>query len=614
MRKFYTFLCLSMIGLASFVASAAKITLNIDDPSRIALSVNYEPYAGELVAGDNEIESYYIGIEATEGNILEEVIWEDGYYPITVEGNKASFGTYSDGAKYYVKTTTADAYYTASVNVNVDVASAVKISFDESKREVVLTDGDNTVKYNPDKEKTLKIYSSVSAQVPLYMVTVGEGTEGVDQKGNVYFIAMPCEETVNITSRFPDKECTVTFDFDEVSKDYVTKVTKDTSDGESVDISTGKAVVNAGTILYIHANTEDYLLDTYTVDGIEETFSSPQRLIVRDADITVAFKVIKYKQFDITVSVNNPAAVIARYGSNLYPGDIIELSEGDNTVAMNENRNSLLFAPSDNVKYKIESATVNGEPVEPNYSGKVQISDLAENDKVVITMAEIVRDIHAVIYLDNADANMWTLKDASGNTIELATGYNHIYLCTDDNPFTLGGYSSRTPYVYANDEQITATGSLFSKSFKFSLSEGSVAKIFVSASAEPEYYELTFSEGGLDAVDVLADEIRPVTSRVGFETLADTKIEITPKENKNVKLSLDGTPLEAADGKYTFTVSKAHNIDITLEGSSGIDNIECEEAAPAVIYNLQGIRMDVSDVDALPAGLYIVNGVKTLVK
>lgn len=614
MKKFYIFLCLSMIGLVSFVASAAKITLNIDDPSRIALSVDYEPYAGELVAGDNEIESFYISIEATEGNILEEVIWEGGSYSITVEGNKASFGTYSEGAKYYVKTSTADAYYTASVNVSVDVASAVTVAFDESKREVALTDGDNTIKYNPEKEKTLKIYSSVSAQVPLYMVTVGDGTEGIDQKGNVYYIAMPCDETVNITSRFPDKECTVTFDFDEVSKDYVTKVTKDSTSGEELDISGGSVVVNAGTVLYIHANTDDYLLDKYLVDGIESDFSSPQRLIVRDADINISIRAVKYQEFNISLNVNIPAAITARYGSNLYPGDVIELTAGENIVTMNENRNSLLITPLDKVNYKIESATVNGNAVTPNYSGNYQFADLVANDKIEITVSEIVRDINAVIYLDNADANMWTLKDASGNEIELVTGYNHIKICAEDNPFSLAGYSSRTPYVYANDEQITATGSLFSKSFKFSLSEGSVAKIFVSASAEPEYYELTFSEGGFDAVDVLADEIRPVTSRVGFETLADTKIELTPKENKSVKVSLDGTPLEAADGKYTFTVSKAHNIDITLEGSSGIDNIDCEEAAPVVIYNLQGIRMDVSDVNALPAGLYIVNGVKTLVK
>lgn len=613
MKKLYTLLCLSLIGMASFVASAAKITLNIDDPSRITLSVNDEPYTGQLVPGDNEFDSFYISIEATEGNILEEVIWEGGYYDIPVEGNKASFSTFTSGAKYYIKTNTAEAYFSASVNVNVDDASAVRVTFDESKREVALNNGDNTIKYNPEKEKTLKIYSSVSAQVPLYKVTVGDATEGIDQKGNVYFITMPCEETINITSHFPDKECTVTFVFDEVSKDYVTKVTKDTSDGESVDISTGKAVVNAGTILYIHANTEDYLLDTYTVDGIEEDFSSPQRLIVRDADITVAFKVIKYKQFNVTVNVNNPSALEARYGSTLYPGDIIELNEGDNTVVMNENRNSLLFAPADNVKYKIASATKNGEPVEPNYSGKVQIPDLAENDKIVITMAEIMRDTHAVIYLNNAGANMWDLEDASGNTIELATGYNHIYICSDDNPFSLsGGYG--TPYVYANDEAISATGSLFSKSYKFNLSEGSVAKIFVGVYSEPSYYTLTFSEEGFDAVDVIADEIRPVASRLGFETLEGTKIEITPRAGKNVSVAVDGEPVEAADGKYTFSVSAAHNIDITSGGSSGIDNIDCETPARNVIYNLQGVRIDASDIDALPAGLYIVNGVKTLVK
>lgn len=620
MKKFYTLLCLALTGLLAFSASAAQITINfnVDDPARVAIEIEYEAVQG-LVAGDNPLtfDAYStVKISAVNGATLESVTEENGLYTPYISGNSTTMypGANLDGARFLIVTKGSEDVRTASLKLDVDKASAIKAVFDETSYEPELSDGANTVKYDPVKEKTLKIYSSVSAQMPLYSVTLEGATTGsLSQRGNVWFLALPTDGTLSVKSQFPDKDCTVSFAFSEGAEGFVKKVTKDSADGETVEIKDGKAVVKAGSVLFIHGDTDNFLLSEYTVDGDQLDFSSPQRLLVKDADIALSFTARAYAAFTATVTVENPEAILARYGSNMTPGATIELIPGDNTVNLNENRNSLLFVPADAHDFRILSATLNGDPVEPNYSGHIQMSDLRAGDKIVLTTETIVRDINAVVYLDNADENMWTLKDAFGKEIQLSTGYNHLKICAEDNPLSLcEGYGM--PYVYANDEPVASSGSFFSKAYKFSLAEGGVAKIYVDTDDEPAFHALSFKGEAFADVDVLLDEITPLTQALGYEVLVGTKVEIAPKDGKKITAKLDDTDLEPADGKYSFIVSGPHTITLQPDGSTGIDSIDATVPAERVIYNLQGIRVKASDASALPAGLYIVDGVKTLVK
>lgn len=615
MKKLFTSFCIALIGMLGLSASAASFTLNIDEPSRIKLQLNNEPYPGELVAGDNVLSAFSVRITATEGNILESVIWENGSYDIPVSNNEASFGTFTEGAKYYVHTKSASEARTGLVKLDVDKASAVKASFNETSREITLSDGLNDIPYDPEQEKTLKLYSAVTAQMPLYSVTNEGGSSAIELRGNVYFVSLPCDGTLKVLSQFPDEVHTVSLSFNDGGEGFVKKITRDSSSGEELEIADNAVSVQAGTAIYIHGDSERYLLSSYTVDGTETTFSSPQRVIVLDKDIALGFTASKYPEFTVTVSVNIPEAITARYGSTLYPGEVIELAEGENPVTLNTNGNSLLFAPSDSRTWRLASVSLNGDPVEPNYDGKVQIPDLKAGDKIAIVAEEIVRDIHAVIYLDSAPENLWTLKDNSGSEIVLETGYNHILLCSEDNPFSLaGGYGM--PYVYVNDEPVAVSGSFFSKSYKFNLAEGSVAKIYVDADDEPQYHALSFSDPGFNDVDVQADEITPITDRVGYEVLAGTKVDLTPKDGKKVTVKVDDNELDADDeGRFSFIVSAPHKIEISPAQVSGIDAIEAGEiSSEATIYNLQGMRLRSADARQLPAGLYIINGQKTFIK
>lgn len=115
--------------------------------------------------------------------------------------------------------------------------------------------------------------------------------------------------------------------------------------------------------------------------------------------------------------------------------------------------------------------------------------------------------------------------------------------------------------------------------------------------------------------------------------LAGTKVSVRPVEEQTL-LTLNGEIIygydsegklvnKLTDGAYTFSVEKGKNyifeseedLYIPTEPSdpSGVNEINTDPTAPALIYNLEGVCLG-SDWKSLPAGIYIVNGEKRLKK
>jgi hypothetical protein len=65
---------------------------------------------------------------------------------------------------------------------------------------------------------------------------------------------------------------------------------------------------------------------------------------------------------------------------------------------------------------------------------------------------------------------------------------------------------------------------------------------------------------------------------------------------------------------YTFTVNADTSVKVST--TNGVSNISVDGNASSEVYNLQGIRVarSAENLNSLPAGLYIVNGKKVVVK
>lgn len=612
MKKFYSRILIFLLAfMLPSIVDAAKITFNFDDPSRIDLLINGEPYEGTLIAGDNEIECFNMTITAKEGFILDKVLQTDSYdtdYPLPISNNSCYSGFASD--KYIkVITKVAAEANTGSVVLNVDKASAVIVSVTETGREIKLEDGLNTVTYDPTTEKQLKVYSSATAQFPLYSVTAPNSSSSISKVGSVYFVALPCQGTVDIVSQYPPQDCYITFTFSEGSEGFIKKLTKDTTTGETLQMTDNKLKVNAGTLVYLHGNEDDYELNSFKVDGEYVTFDNPYRIIVLQKDVTVSIDATKYQEATVTINVNDASMLKANYGSTMYPGEEIILKNGDNEVVINANNNTMIFASADPSIYYISSATVDGVPLDYTYDGKAQTDYLYGGEKINIVMERRVRDLDAVVLLDDAKPFDWTVVSIINQKFDLVAGYNHIKFCQDDSPLMIKGGAGKL-FVYIDDEAVVPSDG----GFVCNLKNGAVIKIYAAKSDEPNFYALTFAEDGFDKVDIKVDEINAVTQRAGYEYLEGTKIEITPRGGDIKGVALDGVSLAAnAENTYSFNVSGAHNISF-LTDDAGVERVIDDMSGINVIYNLQGLKVKADALNNLPAGIYVVNGKKVLVK
>ncbi len=310
--------------------------------------------------------------------------------------------------------------------------------------------------------------------------------------------------------------------------------------------------------------------------------------------------------YNVTVSVNE--------GSE----GVIQSVKLDNSAitdyaAFQAQMGSKLAMAIDMYNYSINSMTVNGEAVDlwdGSYS-KIVMSDMA----IAIDATPIVRTDRVVTYTTNWSKvdNYWDyygyeLTNDMGNSIELASGYGEMWVCSDDNPFAFRCFAEEdgTLWVYLNNELLDAEWGVY----EFNLKDGDVFKVFLQS--EVPSYTVTFVTDGFSEdyePIVTTDRITVLPNLDPITVLTGTEVKIAPQEGMTIySVDVDDVPVTAAeDGSYTVTISA--NSVINIQGrESGILGVEAVAEGIHSVYNLQGQRLN--STDNLPAGIYIVDGRK----
>ena len=115
------------------------------------------------------------------------------------------------------------------------------------------------------------------------------------------------------------------------------------------------------------------------------------------------------------------------------------------------------------------------------------------------------------------------------------------------------------------------------------------------------------------------DRISPVTDwSEGISCFNGTEVAIAASledPDKTVVVTLNDEPLVAGeDGKYVFVVENVTNSVSITTTTSGVKSMISDKTVSPV-FNLQGIRVANSDdLNNLPAGVYVVDGKKVVVK
>ncbi|WP_459964804.1 hypothetical protein [Prevotella falsenii] len=484
MKKVYYFLFLAVMALMSMNATAdTPIKLDVDDAGRVTVKVNYVAVEN-IVNGVNELTVPQYGsvqIEAKEGFYLRRI------YKTNKEGeaveqsisNLTSCSIYlSDDDKnltFTVKSGVLADARTASCTVKVDNAAKVKMERYESHTVVDLQNGDNTVKWIPDVEKTLAVGNANYGDAPIYKVTL-DGAE-VQGSGGLFFVTPKEGSVVVVTANYPDVDCPVKFNFssDEV-KGILSKVT---ADGKEVNNYTDAGfTVKAGTKLALTFDNTNYALDAFKVNDVVTNVYGTFEYLVKAAT-TFDIKAHKYATIKATLNVDK-AENITVYHGNSYNNKVIAIKDGDNTIELNEANNMIQIKP--NSGCKIETFKVDGNAMTAGYDGSYEVK-LTEGMKIEITTSAIVRDQKAIVFIDDISlANYgFNFYRSDHSTVPMQSGENTLMFSADDNKFMFGAYGNDLSKMVAklNGEALTPTYP-GGTSFEVTLKDGDRLEILLS--------------------------------------------------------------------------------------------------------------------------------------
>ena len=440
MKQVYYFIFLVLLAFSSVNAKAdTTVRVKVDDINRVSVKVNYMPVIN-LANGTNEITVPQYGaltIEAKQGYYLKSVlktIDNDNSAPQTIN-NLTSCNIYvsdADNNKLFtVKSADLAAARTGSCTVNVDNASKVRVSRNESRTSVELQNGENTVKWIPNTEKTLVITNANYGDAPIYKVTL-DGNDVTPSSGQ-YFVTLTAGCVVDIKADYPNVSYPVKFNFtDEKAKGVISKVMADGVEVKNYNDADFK--LKAGTKLSLTFDQSNYALDAFKVNGTATTIYGTYECYVKD-NLVFDIQAHKYATVKAVLTVDK-AENITTYEGPSYNNKVITLKDGSNNIELGEKNNLIQIKP--NSGCKIESIKANGTPVTANYEGAYEIR-LTEGMTIEVTTSAIVRDQKATVFIDDISvANYgFSFYRSDRSMIKMQTGENTVMFSADDHHFML---------------------------------------------------------------------------------------------------------------------------------------------------------------------------------
>lgn len=594
--------------VTSLSSSAVKFTIStsVADAVKVSAYVNNQQQEVTLKSGANEFDFP----QYTSVNIVGISPWEitgivnKGGTPLS--GYQGSYymtvGDSDEGQVYTVTLKNIEESRTGSCTVTVDDASLINALYGNYKP-VTLKSGTQTLKFDPQTETALLINSNSSK--PIYSVTLDGSPVPSTGSGTSYVVALTQGCNINITARIPDKDVTVTFAYpDTDSEGAISSVSVENTpvadfNGKTVNMKAGQQLS--------FVNNSLYIIDGLQIDGQSQSWSGGYAYSFTVMDhTTVTVKAHKQKTYKVTVNVNEPACVKVYRGYS-YNNDVVDFKGQTQAVVEVPETNAIISWEAAAGCYidgvKVDNQTCTNNSVE----GK-------DGMVIDITAGKIVMDKTGVVWIDDRSAVDTYFSFTSSQTREelgsgFVSGYNEFAFYNGMLPMGLSWYSSKTVVgkVYVN-EVLQSPMYEGSTTYSLALADRDVVKLFYAN--EPVECNVSFEvQNGVNAV-VTRDLLQSVPAyKDGFKAFKGTQVVVGPATSDNqILVSVNGSPLTAKDGVYTFTVNDtATKVSIT-SGSTAIEGVEMENAGTAV-YNMQGIKVGDS-LDTLPAGLYIVNGKK----
>ena len=612
------------------VADASKFTLTRSDNTTVSLQNGNNTIAFASGSHESGYSEGSFTLRTSESDVLVSVASStSSYRSNTVNGSVSIYPSKDATVKVYVYKL-AD-IRTASCTVTVDEPS--KLSVYRSGQTIYFTEKTNKVYFVPTghvsgyQENQLQLQGSSK----WYQLTEGENTVSF---ADSYFWTVTDGATVDVKFNAPDMNVPVKFEgtvdaFAKVEVNGV-EVDKDTwsADGYTVKLGSEIALYGDNTNYTLNSLSLTPLPPSSNVYSFLNGYGSYSFTVTETSGYTINLSAIKVEPFDIYLTVNHPEllAVSPNYnGSSPYDKEVVNPENPNRLkVTLPGKTSSVYFCALDGCSFdSIKDGS--GSHISCYYS-PVTIYNVSAGQEFSVWINKPERTDTLYVSFDYPEylsaggivqrnsKEVITFKNPS--TESGAAAYNEQYkgwnkIAFDPNNekgFYLSLYANNA-YIYHNGEQkqdnYSGNNIMSSYNFTASNNDSIVVNILLSAS---------FNIAGSATVTMVSPaDVDPAKT---WYVAPETDVQFRT-DGSSVKVN--GNDITADfDGVYTVTISENNTtIAIGAPTPTAIESVTIEKPRNNNVYTLQGILLiqDASEaqIDALPRGLYIINGEKRIV-
>lgn len=609
-----------------------SVTFNVPDPELVVIKPNSysDPY--EIVKGANtfrigEYDGMYMELKDKENYRLTRVY--------RIADNKAfSVTGFYYCSMYSYDLNDGDVFSYVIVPADEFEAPSFKVRVDEPANAIVQADYNDIEDLVANEWKTVEMSGS-AAQI--YVRHASYGTDffyvkknGVAQSDSYgsYSFSVEDGDEVDVRVAFPDEDYNITIDLPEGCDSYFNSVSVD---GEEVENWREGLVVHCGKRVKFDMNYSLYDLNSITVNGnavdTEYIYGTWEYKATEDA--VIEFDVTKKPTYTVDVWVKDASAVTAQINYNS-----VKLVDGDNTLeyTMTNGGGSLSITANAGATINSIVVSVNGEVVERSQSN-LYYTLTGEPTTIKVDVDPMVRDRQFVAYFDmDLSEKYYYYFSTNIDQVDraIAKGYNLVPFAASEERFYFSTYPTDGIYMYLNGEALAPTYEGGSSYYIFP-ADGDVLKVYDGK--EPQTYAATFSVTATQQFTAVKDLIVPVENF--SEALSDfegTEIVFTPAVEQKLNITVNDADNAAEarsegeayvpeneDGTYTVVLDGNKSILIEDADNSGVESVaDALAAAPADVYTVTGALVlrnaTPAQLEALPAGIYIVGGAKYVQK
>ncbi len=634
MKKFFSVWFVALLCGFTTAVSAVNITVvcNPDEIEVVSPSGAIVPTSndGVWVNGENTcVVNYGDTIKAKSPDVLIKIVQSyscGGETPCSSSSFSVS-GAYvlypSDGSTYTVTVYNLADIRTASCKVVVDDASKLTLKrggSDYSRPAVSLVNGENTVAFIPKghacgySEENFNFRGSSN----WYTLTEGENTASFQSD---YSCEVTNGATINVVFAVPNRDVPVKFEgtFDAFAKVEV--------NGEEVDKATWRAdgyTVKLGSEISLYGNKTDYTLNSLSLNGTSiDSYNSffygyaYSFTVTEESGYTINLSATKFAPFDIYLTIDHPEYVEVSYQDASYNKQVVTPATSERTKVTLPAGTSSVTINALNADCYIDS--IKDQTGTERYAGSIKVN---ANDEFTVWAGQLNRT--STVYINFDDPTLFQYggqvqRGASSFATNVVifqsqssdpngtynNGYKNNEIPFDpqkENLFNISLYGN-SGLFYLNQEARS-----FGTSDRFeNVQDKDVIDVYL------RYYTFSFEDESSAYTSAVI-----TTDLVKYGNLwvarPGTIIQFTT-DAPSVKLG--EAELVANEGVYSVTLDDNATVVLDKATPTAIESVTIEKPRNNNVYTLQGILLiqDASEaqIDALPRGLYIINGEKRIV-